>query len=408
MTPPHFRSIGKELRHPLRIAQVAPLCESVPPKLYGGTERVVAYLTEELVRRGHEVTLFASGDSTANAKIQATYPAALRAAGLAHMGASLQLPALSEVFDRSDRFDIIHCHVDYWSFPFARLVATPTVTTLHGRLDIEELFGVYRYYSDAPVVSISDAQRAPLPELNWVDTVYHGLPEERLRFNPGPGKYLAFLGRIAPEKRPDLAIEIARRAGIPLKIAAKVDVVDRDYFESDIRPRIDSHNVEFIGEIGEHEKNEFLGDALALLFPIDWPEPFGLVMSEALACGTPVIARPCGSVPEILNHGVTGFVASSLDDLVHAVRNVSSIARRKCREVFEARFTADAMAANYERIYYQLISVGRARPSRDRAALARNLTEVALVHERAQPQNALLEPRLASPYDPATNPKFGF
>ena len=408
ITPPHFRSMRTEIHHPLRIAQVAPLCESVPPKLYGGTERVVAYLTEELVRRGHEVTLFASGDSTANAKIQATHPAALRAAGLAHMGASLQLPALSEVFDHSDRFDIIHCHVDYWSFPFARLVATPTVTTLHGRIDIDELFGVYRYYSDAPVVSISDAQRAPLPELNWVDTVYHGLPKERLRFNPGPGKYLAFLGRIAPEKRPDLAIEIARRAGIPLRIAAKVDAVDRDYFESDIRPRIDSRNVEFIGEIGEHEKNEFLGDALALLFPIDWPEPFGLVMSEALACGTPVIARPCGSVPEILNHGVTGFVASSLDDLVHAVRNVSGIARRKCREVFEARFTADAMAANYERIYYQLISVSRARPSRDRAALARNLTEATLVHEGAQPQNALLEPRLASPYDPATNPKFGF
>jgi glycosyltransferase involved in cell wall biosynthesis len=396
-----------EIHQPLRIAQVAPLCESVPPKLYGGTERVVAYLTEELVRRGHEVTLFASGDSTANAKIEATYPAALRAAGLAHLGASLQLPALSEVFDRSDRFDIIHSHVDYWSFPFARLVATPTVTTLHGRLDIEELFGVYRYYSGAPVVSISDAQRVPLPELNWVDTVYHGLPKERLRFNPGPGKYLAFLGRIAPEKRPDLAIEIARRAGIPLKIAAKVDVVDREYFEFNIRPRIDSRNVEFIGEIGEHEKNEFLGDALALLFPIDWPEPFGLVMSEALACGTPVIARPCGSVPEILNDGVTGFVASSLDDLVHAVRNVGGIARRKCREVFEARFTADAMAANYERIYYQLIGVGRARPSRDRAPLARNLTEAALVDEGAQPLNALLESKLPSPCDPAPDPKFG-
>src|SRR5579864_5416332 len=212
-------SATSERPRPLRIAQAAPLCESVPPKLYGGTERVVAYLTEELVRRGHEVTLFASGDSTANAKIQAAYPAALRAAGLAHMGASLQLPALSEVFDRSDRFDIIHCHVDYWSFPFTRLVATPTVTTLHGRLDIEELFGIYRYYSDAPVVSISDAQRAPLPELNWVDTVYHGLPKEQLRFSSGPGKYLAFLGRIAPEKRPDLAIEIASRAGIPLKIA---------------------------------------------------------------------------------------------------------------------------------------------------------------------------------------------
>jgi glycosyltransferase involved in cell wall biosynthesis len=376
-----LRSIPREIHRSLRIAQVAPLYESVPPKLYGGTERVVAYLTEELVRRGHEVTLFASGDSTANARIQATYPAALRAVGLAHMGASLQVPALSEVFDRSDHFDIIHCHVDYWSFPFTRLVATPTVTTLHGRLDIEELFGIYRYYSDAPVVSISDAQRAPLPELNWVDTVYHGLPKEQLRFNPGPGKYLAFLGRIAPEKRPDLAIEIARRTEIPLKIAAKVDVVDQDYFESDIRPKIDSRNVEFIGEIGEHEKNEFLGDALALLFPIDWPEPFGLVMSEALACGTPVIARPCGSVPEIIKHGVAGFVASSLDGLVHAVHNVSGIARGKCREVFETRFTADAMAANYERIYYQLISAGRARPSRNGAGPACNVTEAAVVGE---------------------------
>jgi glycosyltransferase involved in cell wall biosynthesis len=376
-----LHSIPKEIHRSLRIAQVAPLYESVPPQFYGGTERVVAYLTEELVRRGHEVTLFASGDSTAKAKIQSTYPAALRAAGLPHMGASLQMPALSEVFDRSERFDIIHCHVDYWSFPFARLVTTPTVTTLHGRLDIEDLFGVYRYYSDAPVVSISQAQRAPLPELNWVDTVYHGLPREQLRFNPGPGKYLAFLGRIAPEKRPDLAIEIARRSGIPLKIAAKVDVVDQDYFESDIRPRIDSRNVEFIGEIGEHEKNEFLGDALALLFPIDWPEPFGLVMSEALACGTPVIARPCGSVPEIIKHGVTGFVASSLDDLVHAVHNVSGIVRGKCREVFETRFTADAMAANYERIYYQLISAGRARPSRNGAGRACNVTEAAVAGE---------------------------
>jgi glycosyltransferase involved in cell wall biosynthesis len=373
-----------ELCHPLRIAQVAPLYESVPPKLYGGTERVVAYLTEELVRRGHEVTLFASGDSTAEAKIQSTYPAALRAAGLPHMGASLQLPGLSEVFDRSDSFDIIHCHIDYWSFPFARLVSTPTVTTLHGRLDIRELLGVYRYYSDAPVVSISHVQRAPLPELNWTGTVYHGLPKEHFRFNPGPGKYLAFLGRIAPEKRPDLAIEIALRAGIPLKIAAKVDVADRDYFESNIRPRIDSHNVEFIGEIGEHEKSEFLGGALALLFPIDWPEPFGLVMIEALACGTPVIARPCGSVPEILTDGLTGFVASSVDDLVHAVRKLPGISRRKCRDVFVTRFTADAMAANYERIYYRLIGARRTPISTNGAGPARNLAEAVVGHEGAR------------------------
>jgi glycosyltransferase involved in cell wall biosynthesis len=260
-------------RH-LRIAQVAPLYESVPPKLYGGTERVVAYLTEELIRRGHEVTLFASGDSTAAANIKAIHPTALRSAGLVPWGNSLHLPMLSEVFDNADRFDVIHCHVDYWSFPFARMVGTPAVTTLHGRLDIAELFGVYRYYSEAPVISISDAQREPLPELNWVGTVHHGLPPDQLRFYSDPGKYLAFLGRIAPEKRPDIAIEVARRTEIPLKIAAKVDAVDRDYFESSIRPLLETEGVEFIGEISECEKSEFLGNAMALLFPVDWPEHF--------------------------------------------------------------------------------------------------------------------------------------
>jgi len=353
----------------LRIAQVAPLYESVPPRLYGGTERVVSYLTEELVSRGHEVTLFASGDSIASAHIESTCPQALRAAGKSSWGPSLHLPILSRVFDMAERFDVIHCHLDYWAFPFARLVATPTVSTLHGRLDIEELFDVYRYYSEAPVVSISNAQRAPLPELNWIGTVYHGLPREQLRFNSGPGKYLAFLGRISPEKRPDLAIEVARRTGFPLKIAAKVDDADREYFEAVIRPLLRSRDVEFVGEINEHEKNDFLGNALALLFPVDWPEPFGLVMIEALACGTPVIARPCGSVPEVLRDGVTGFMASSVEGLAEAVRRISTISRQQCRREFEVRFTAGAMAANYERIYERLIEAYRRSNGRESARI---------------------------------------
>src|SRR6202011_1468875 len=230
---PKGRRAGEEV---MKIAQVAPLYESVPPKLYGGTERVVAYLTDELVRRGHEVKLFASGDSSVATNIESTHPAALRATGLVQWGSSLHLPMLSEVFDNAQRFDVIHCHLDYWSFPFTRLTATPCLTALHGRLDIKELLDVYRYYSDTPVVSISDAQREPLPELNWLGTVHHGLPPDQLTFHPNPGKYLAFLGRIAPEKRPDLAIEVARRAGLPLRIAAKVDDVNRAYFESQIRP----------------------------------------------------------------------------------------------------------------------------------------------------------------------------
>jgi glycosyltransferase involved in cell wall biosynthesis len=371
-------------RRRLRIAQVAPLYESVPPKLYGGTERVVAYLTEGLIRRGHEVTLFAAGDSTAAATIEATHPRSLRATGMVSWGSSLHLPMLSEVFDHAERFDVIHCHLDYWSFPFARRVTTPTVTTLHGRLDIPELLDVYRYYSEAPVVSISDAQREPLPEVNWVGTVHHGLPADQLTFHLGPGKYLAFLGRIAPEKRPDLAIEIARRAGVPLKIAAKVDVVDQGYFDSKIRPLINTEGVEFIGEIGEQEKSDFLGNAIALLFPVDWPEPFGLVMIEALACGTPVIARPCGSVPEVLRHGVTGLMASGVDDLVHAVHAVSSISRQRCRAEFEAHFTANVMAANYEQIYYQLIDERRTQARQNGGRPARRIAAEVIAGGRSQ------------------------
>ncbi|HJU10850.1 MAG TPA: glycosyltransferase family 4 protein [Candidatus Binataceae bacterium] len=372
-------------RRRLRIAQVAPLYESVPPKLYGGTERVVAYLAEELIRRGHEVTLFASGDSTASAKIQAFSATALRAAGLVPWGSSLHLPMLSEVFENAARFDVIHCHLDYWSFPFARMITTPAVTTLHGRLDIPQLFGVYRYYSDAPVISISDAQREPLPELNWVGTVQHGLPASQLRFHPGPGKYLAFLGRIAPEKRVDLAIEVAARCKVPLKIAAKVDAVDREYFESQIRPLLGTEGIEFIGEISEREKSDFLGNAIALLFPVDWPEPFGLVMIEALACGTPVIARPCGSVPEVLREAVTGFMASSVDGLVDAVQRISSVSREQCRAEFETRFTASVMAANYERIYCQLIDNRRIRTGQNGGRPASEISGGIAVSEDARP-----------------------
>ena len=343
----------------LRIAQVAPLYERIPPRLYGGTERVVSYVTEELVRRGHDVTLFASGDSLTEAKLVAGHPQALRLAGLAEQGVFLHLPMLSDAYeDAAERFDIIHSHVDYWSFPFAHFSRVPTVTTMHGRLDIDALKPVYSRYKDVPLVSISDSQRAPLPFMNWSATVYHGLPRELLRFSPGPGKYLAFLGRISPEKRPDIAIEVARRAGIPLKIAAKVDRVDNDYYLANIKPKLSPPDIEYIGEITESEKSDFLGDAIALLFTIEWPEPFGLAMIEAMACGTPVIARPYGSVPEIINPGVSGFIEHGVPELAAAVKRAQTLSRAKCREEFERRFTVETMIDNYERVYRHLIGVG--------------------------------------------------
>ena len=344
---------------PLRVAQIAPLHESVPPKLYGGTERVVAYIAEELARRGHDVTLFASGDSTAKVPLRAGFPEALRLKGLDYMGAAYHLRMLSEIYDHAERFDIIHSHVDFLAFPFSRLVSVPTVSTMHGRLDLDAFVPLYRSYTDLPLVSISNEQRRPIPFMNWVGTVYHGLPRNLLRFNPGPGSYLAFLGRISPEKRPDLAIEVARRAGVPLKIAAKVDPVDRDYFDAVVKPLLSTPGVEFLGEINDSEKEDFLGGALALLFTVDWPEPFGLAMIEAMACGTPVIARPCGSVPEVVRPGVTGLIASGIDDLVRAAAQIGKLSRQDCREVFEQRFTSEVMAANYERVYYRLIDERR-------------------------------------------------
>jgi glycosyltransferase involved in cell wall biosynthesis len=349
--------------HRLRIAQVAPLYESVPPRLYGGTERVVSYITEELVRRGHEVTLFASGDSQTKANLVPGCPQALRLNSKPELGCSLQLAMLTEVFESArENFDVVHAHIDYWSFPFAGLTGVPSLTTMHGRLDIPDLFPVYHRFPSAPIVSISDAQRAPLPDMNWVATVPHGMPRDLLRFNQRRGKYLAFIGRISPEKGIDVAIEVALRSGVPLKIAAKVDAVDKEYFADVIEPLIKPPMIEYIGEIDDVQKSEFLGGALALIFPINWPEPFGLAMIESLACGTPVIARPCGSVSEVIRPGVTGFLATEIDDLVAAVRKIDSIPRERCRREFEERFTSEVMIAKYERVYHRLIGLDAIAP----------------------------------------------
>jgi glycosyltransferase involved in cell wall biosynthesis len=339
----------------MRIAQVSPLYESVPPRLYGGTERVVAYLTEQLVAQGHDVTLFASADSTTSARLVPCSPQSLRL----HEGCidhlAHHIAMLERVAAMAREFDIVHYHIDYLHFPMSRRLGLPHVTTLHGRLDLPDLAPVYREFADMPVVSISNAQRQAIPNANWQGTVYHGLPRDLFRFHPGPGTYLAFLGRISPEKRVDQAIAIARAARIPLRIAAKVDRADREYFES-IRPLLRGPLVEFLGEIGDGAKDEFLGRAMALLFPIDWPEPFGLVMIEAMACGTPVIAYRRGSAPEVLDEGMTGFIVEGLDEAVRAVGRVSQLDRARCRRVFEERFSADTMAREYGTVYRRVLS----------------------------------------------------
>jgi len=339
----------------MRIAQVAPLYESVPPKLYGGTERVVSYLTEELVQQGHEVTLFASGDSITRARLVPLRPAAIRldpgcVDQLAH-----HFLMLERVFKESEEFDIIHFHVDYLHFPFSRRHGNPNVTTLHGRLDIPDLVPLYREYLDMPVVSISNSQRNPLPWLNWQGTVYHGLPPRLYRFHPEPGKYLAFLGRISPEKGVDAAIEIAKRAGVELRIAAKVDRVDIEYFEQKIKPLLDDPLIHFVGEVADREKDEFLGNALALLTPINWEEPFGLVMIEAMACGTPVIAYGRGSVPEVVDDRVSGYIVQDLATAAQALERIPHLSRRRCRQAFDRRFTACRMARDYVALYERLL-----------------------------------------------------
>jgi glycosyltransferase involved in cell wall biosynthesis len=339
----------------MRIAQVAPLYESIPPKYYGGTERVVSYLTEELVREGHSVTLFASGDSVTSARLVAVSPRSLRLDKRCLDQLAHHVLLLENVFQCADEFDVIHFHLDYLHFPVSRRHSIAHVTTMHGRLDIPDLMPLYEEFQDIPIISISNAQREPLPWVNWQATVYHGLPKHLYHFRAQPGKYFAFLGRISPEKRVDRAIEIAKKTGIPLRIGAKIDRVDQDYFATVVEPLLHDPLVECVGEIGEREKDEFLGNAYALLFPIDWPEPFGLVMIEAMACGTPIIAYRQGAVPELMEEGRTGFIVSELEDAIAAVRRIPELSRKRCREVFEQRFTASRMAKDYVRIYRRLI-----------------------------------------------------
>ena len=344
----------------MRIAQVAPLYESVPPRLYGGTERVVSWLADELVQRGHEVTLFASGDSRTHARLVSAWPRALRLDPAQPDPFALHTLELAQAFSRADDFDVVHCHVDYLAFPYGRLVSTPVVHTLHGRLDLRPLIHVLTELREVPLVSISDSQREPLAglDLNWVATVHHGLPMRDVPAvtTASDGRYLVFLGRMSAEKRPDLAIAVAKRAGLPLIMAAKVDRPDREYFEREIRPQLGHPLIEYIGEVSDAEKWRLLGDALALLFPIDWPEPFGLAMIEALACGTPVVARPCGAVPEIVRDGEVGFLADTVDELVAAVKRVDVIDRARCRRWAEAQFSVGVMADHYESVYRRLKS----------------------------------------------------
>ncbi len=340
----------------LRIAQIAPLVESVPPKFYGGTERVVAYLTNALVKLGHDVTLFASGDSITKARLVSVIPTSLRLSNCVDQMAGNVLQ-LQEVMDRAHEFDILHFHTDYLHFPVTRLSHKKTLTTLHGRLDIPELKPLYQKFTDMPVISISNAQRRPLPMANWVDTVYHGLPEDLYRPGNGEGDYVVFLGRFSPEKRADRAIEIARRAKVKIKIAAKVDKADERYFEKEIRHLLDQPHVEYLHEIGEEEKGPLLANAKALLFPIDWPEPFGMVLIEAMACGTPIIAYNHGSVPEIVEHGKTGFVVDSIEKATEALENINLISRDECLATFQRRFSNIVMAENYVRLYEKSLRI---------------------------------------------------
>ena len=346
----------------MKIAQVAPLIESVPPRFYGGTERIVSYLTEELVRLGHDVTLFASGDSITGAELAPCCTQALRLDPTVRDIIPHFMLMIDKVREHADEFDILHFHIDLFHFPLFRSLAKQTLTTLHGRQDLGDLKPFYSRFGEMSLVSISNDQRKPLPHANFVATIHHGIPAELHRPSFEQGSYLAFLGRISPEKRPDRAIRIARAAGIPLKIAAKVDKVDEDYFRNDILPLLDGPGVEFIGEINEHEKTKFLGEAAALLFPVDWPEPFGLVMIEAMACGTPVLAFRGGSIPEVIDVGVTGDVVESEEEAIAALPAILSYDRRAVRQRFEQRFTARRMAENYVSTYRRLLKTHTSGP----------------------------------------------
>ena len=342
----------------MRIAQVAPLFERVPPRTYGGTERVVAYLTDALVELGHDVTLFASGDSCTRARLVPASPRSLRLDTTCRDTMAPQIRELELVSRMAHRFDLIHFHTGFLHLPLARHLP-PSVTTMHGRLDLDELGPMMDDFADAPLVSISNDQRRPYPHQNWRATVYHGLPPKLLPFRATPDDYVAFIGRISPEKRVDRAIDIARRAGVELRVAAKIDAVDREYFEREIAPLMDQPHVRYLGEIDEAEKAVLLGGARALLFPIDWPEPFGMVVIEALSCGTPVLAWPEGSVPELLEHGATGWIVDSIDAAVESLKQADLIDRRACRAAFEKRFTAERMARDYVAVYKRLLESSR-------------------------------------------------
>ena len=362
----------------MKIAQIAPLQESIPPRLYGGTERVVSYLTEELVRQGHDVTLFASGDSITSARLISFCDCALRLDPRVRDPLPDHMVMLDAVREMADQFDVLHFHVDVLHYPLIRDFVERTVTTLHGRVDLPESRRLYSVFSGAPLVSISMDQRKPMPPVNWAGLVHHGLPRDLLPFNPNArGGYLAFLGRISPEKRPDRAIEIASRVGVQLKIAAKIDRIDRDYWEERIRPMVERNpNVEYIGEINERQKAQFLGEAMALLFPIDWPEPFGMVLIESMSCGTPVIAFRCGSSSEVVEDGVSGYLVDTVDQAAAAVRRLGALDRRAARACFERRFTIDRVARDYLSIYRALPGV-RSRSRRAVPEFPRTLDHAA-------------------------------
>jgi glycosyltransferase involved in cell wall biosynthesis len=344
----------------MKIAQVSPLYESVPPKLYGGTERVVFWLAEELISQGHDVTLFASGDSITRGRLVAPCERALRLDPEVREPLAYHFIMLDQLFDEAASFDMIHFHTAYLHFPLARCYGAPQISTIHGRLDIADLVPLYKRFRDIPLVSVSNHQRRPLPWANWQGTVYHGLPLGLYSSQETVGEYLVFLGRISPEKRLDRAIEIATRAGMVLKVAAKVDPADREYFEAVIEPLLDNPSVDYIGEINDKDKQAFLGNAYALLFPIDWPEPFGLVMIEAMACGTPVLAFGRGAVPELVEDGVTGFIVDDVEQAVGVLPKIANLERRRCREVFEQRFSAARMTRDYLELYRN-VTDGRCR-----------------------------------------------
>ena len=359
----------------MKIAQISPLMESVPPRLYGGSERIVSYVTDELVRQGHDVTLFASGDSVSSAKLVRCVPMALRLDANVRDPIPYYMLMLDRVREMADEFDILHFHIDQFHFPLFRPIANRTVTTLHGRQDLHDMKPLYVGFSDMPLVSISNSQRKPIPNANFAATVYHGIPLQLLKPNYKPsGDYVAFLGRISPEKRPDRAIRIAQALGVPIKIAAKIDKVDEAYFRETIAPLFNQPGVEYIGEIDERSKSEFLGQASALLFPIDWPEPFGLSMIEAMACGTPVLAFRCGSVPEIVDSGVTGMIVETMDEAIRVLPQVLALDRRAVRQKFEQRFSAARMAKDYAQVYRSLVKQ-QALPERD-APLSRRQPEL--------------------------------